>query len=159
MGRPAPSSSGFSASSFVCRSLGMGMVVIVMGVWPLAALADDLPGDIIGVWDTGDGAHVEVYERDGVYHGRFARFYDEPPAGGVDAKNPDPALRDRPLLGADFILNFEFDGKKWNGGRIYNPENGKQYKADLELRDGVLKVRGWIGFRLLGRTVEWTRIE
>ena len=105
MGRPAPSSSGFSASSFVCRSLGMGMVVIVMGVWPLAALADDLPGDIIGVWDTGDGAHVEVYERDGVYHGRFARFYDEPPAGGVDAKNPDPALRDRPLL-VPLIFDF-----------------------------------------------------
>ena len=113
--------------------------------------------DIIGVWDTGDGAHVQIYTRDGKYHGKFIRFDEEPPNGGLDAENPDPELRDRPLVGTDFILNFEYDGTKWRHGRIYNPENGKQYKADLELKDGVLKVRGWIGVRLLGRTVEWTR--
>ena len=123
------------------------------------ARADDLPADIIGQWDTGDGAYVEGYERDGLYHGKFVHFYHEPPADGVDAENPDPELVGRPLLGADFILNFRFDGKKWKDGRIYNAENGKQYKADLELKDGLLKVRGWLGIRLLGRTVEWTRLE
>ena len=48
---------------------------------------------------------------------------------------------------------------KWKNGRIYNPENGKQYKADLELADGVLHVRGWVLFRLLGRTVRWVRLD
>ncbi len=137
----------------------LGALLVLMVVTGLVAIADALPADIVGVWDTGDGAHVEIYERDGKYHGKFVLFYDEPPAGGVDAENPDPALRDRPLLGADLILNFEFNGKKWKKGRLYNPENGKQYKADLELRDGVLKVRGWIGMRLIGRTVEWTRAD
>ena len=137
----------------------IGLLIVGMGVTPLAAMGDALPGDIVGVWDTGDGAHVEVYERDGKYHGKFVRFDDESLAAGLDAKNPDPALRDRLLVGTDFILNFEFVGKKWKNGRIYNPENGKQYKADLELQDGVLKVRGWIGIRLLGRTVEWTRTD
>jgi len=102
---------------------------------------------------------VEVYERDNKYHGKFVLFYDEPPAGGFDIKNPNLALRDRPLIGTDFILNFEFVDQKWKNGRIYNPENGKQYRADLELKDGVLKVRGWIWIRLLGRTVEWKRIS
>ena len=137
----------------------LGVLLISTLATGLVAIADTLPGDIVGVWDTGDGAHVEIYERDGKYHGKFVLFYDEPPAGGVDAKNPDPALRDRQLLGADFVLDFEFDGKKWKSGRLYNPENGKNYKADLELQDGVLKVRGWIGMRLIGRTVEWTRAE
>ena len=132
-------------------AIGLGVVQLTM--------ADELPGDIIGFWDTGDGAHVEMYQRDSLYHGKFMHFYEDPPAGGVDAENPDPALRGRPLVGADFILNFEFDDKKWKDGRIYNPENGKQYKADLELKDGILKVRGWLGVRLLGRTVKWTRIE
>lgn len=125
----------------------------------LATTEDDLAADILGVWDTTDGAHVEVYERDNTYHGKFVLFYDEPPAGGFDIKNPDPTLRDRPLLDTDFILNFEFVDKKWKNGRIYNPDNGKQYRADLELKDGVLKVRGWIWIRLLGRTVEWQRIN
>jgi len=135
----------------VVLAVGLGVAQLTM--------ADELPGDIIGLWDTGDGAHVEMYERDGLYHGKFMHFYEEPPAGGVDAENPDPALRGRPLVGADFILNFVFDGKKWRDGRIYNPENGKHYKADLELEDGVLKLRGWLGVRLLGRTVKWTRID
>lgn len=145
--------------SSVAAACGLLAVLVLTSAGAALAGADELPGDIIGLWDTGDGAHVEVYERDGAYHGKFVRFYEEPPNGGVDTANPDPALRDRPLAGTDFILNFRFDGKKWKDGRIYNPENGKQYKADLELKDGVLKVRGWLGVRLLGRTVEWTRLE
>ena len=135
-------------------------VVVVALVLTLVGMnGDELPGGIVGVWDTGDGAHVEIYQRGGKYHGKFVRFYDEPPAGGVDAKNPNPALRGRPLIGTDFIRNFDFVDNKWKNGRIYNPENGKQYKADLELTDGVLHVRGWVLFRLLGRTVTWIRLD
>ena len=135
------------------------LIVVLLNVAAITVSADTLASDIVGVWDTGDGAHVEIYERDGKYHGKFLYFYDEPPAGGVDAKNPDPALRNRSLVGTDFLLNFEFTDQKWKHGRIYNPENGKLYKADLELRGDELKVRGWIGFRLLGRTVEWSSLD
>jgi len=140
-------------------NITLRLVVILLNVAPITVAADNLASDIVGVWDTGDGAHVEIYERDGKYHGKFLFFYDEPPAGGIDAKNPDPSLRNRALVGTDFLLNFEFTDQKWKHGRIYNPENGKLYKADLELRDDELKVRGWIGFRLLGRTVEWTSLD
>ena len=131
-------------------------VVIVLGGGMSAQQA--LPERIIGIWDTNDGAEVEIYEREGYYFGKFVRFYDDPPAGGVDSHNPDLALRTRSLVGADFILKFEFLDGKWKNGRIYNPENGKDYEADLELDGEVLKVRGWLWFRLLGRTVRWTRI-
>ena len=132
-------------------------VVIVLGGGMSAQQA--LPEGIIGIWDTNDGAEVEIYEREGYYFGKFVRFYDDPPAGGVDSHNPDLALRTRSLVGADFILKFEFLDGKWKKGRIYNPENGKDYEADLELDGEVLKVRGWLWFRLLGRTVRWTRIN
>ena len=135
------------------------VAVVMVSLASLAANTGELADDIIGLWDTRDGAHVEMYERDGKYFGRFVHFYDEPPAGGVDAENPDPDLRGRSLLGTDFILRFEFDGEKWKSGRIYNPENGKEYKADIELKNGLLRVRGWVGIRLLGRTVEWVRIS
>ena len=135
------------------------LIVVLLNVAAITVSADTLASDIVGVWDTGDGAHVKIYERGGKYHGKFLYFYDEPPAGGVDAKNPDPALRNRSLVGTDFLLNFQFTDQKWKHGRIYNPENGKLYKADLELRGDELKVRGWIGFRLLGRTVEWSSLD
>ena len=144
-------------SSLVHATVRLFAIFLSVGVITVAA--DNQTSGIVGVWDTGDGAHVEIYERDGKYHGKFLYFYDEPPASGIDAKNPDPALRNRSLVGTDFLLNFEFTDQKWKNGRIYNPENGKLYKADLELRRGVLRVRGWIGFRLLGRTVEWTSLD
>ena len=80
------------------------------------------------------------------------------PHNGLNIKNPDPTRRNQLLLGTDLIRNFEFADGKWRHGRIYNPDNGKQYKADLELADGALKVRSWIGFRWLGRTVQWTQV-
>ena len=136
------------------------ILVIAYAFLVVVALSGQVAaGDIVGFWDTNDGAEVEIYERDGSYYGRFTRFYDDPPAGGIDSHNPDPALRTRSLVGADFILKFEFLDGKWKNGRIYNPENGKDYEADLELDGEVLKVRGWLWFRLLGRTVRWTRIN
>jgi uncharacterized protein (DUF2147 family) len=125
------------------------------------AAAGESPADaILGVWATeNDEAHVEIYRRDGGYHGKFVWFKNDPRDGGLDVKNPEPELRKRKLLGSDFVLDFRFDGKKWKKGRIYNPEDGKRYKADLELKDGVLRVRGWIGIRILGRTVSWTRVH
>ena len=141
------------------RALVSSAVLVVTGTLFVVGVSGQVTADdIVGLWDTNDGAEVEIYERDGIYYGRFARFYDDPPAGGIDSHNPDPALRTRSLVGADFILKFEFLDGKWRNGRIYNPENGKDYEADLELDGEVLKVRGWLWFRLLGRTVRWTRI-
>ena len=141
------------------RALISSAVLVVTGTLFVVGVSGQVTaGEIVGLWDTNDGAEVEIYERDGSYYGRFTRFYDDPPAGGIDSHNPDPALRTRSLVGADFILKFEFLDGKWRNGRIYNPENGKDYEADLELDGEVLKVRGWLWFRLLGRTVRWTRI-
>ena len=141
------------------RALISSAVLVVTGTLFVVGVSGQVTaGEIVGLWDTNDGAEVEIYERDGSYYGRFARFYDDPPAGGIDSHNPDPALRTRSLVGADFIFKFEFLDGKWKNGRIYNPENGKDYEADLELDGEVLKVRGWLWFRLLGRTVRWTRV-
>ncbi len=144
---------------FDYRALVSSAVLVVTGTLFVVGVSGQVTADdIVGLWDTNDGAEVEIYERDGIYYGRFARFYDDPPAGGIDSHNPDLSLRTRSLVGADFILKFEFLDGKWKNGRIYNPENGKDYEADLELDGEVLKVRGWLWFRLLGRTVRWTRI-
>lgn len=76
-----------------------------------------------------------------------------------DDKNPDPALRTRPLLGATILHDFHYDGGgKWSGGLIYDPDNGKTYRCQLTLKDAdTLEVRGYIGTPLLGRTETWTR--
>ena len=44
---------------------------------------------------------------------------------------------------------------------IYDPDNGKNYKCKIKFGDNekTLKVRGFIGFSMLGRTTYWTRVE
>ncbi|MGF1456445.1 MAG: DUF2147 domain-containing protein [Alphaproteobacteria bacterium] len=55
-----------------------------------------------------------------------------------DLKNPDPDLQSRRLMGMMVLWGLERKDQqadKWVGGRIYNPDDGKDYKARLAFRD------------------------
>jgi len=54
---------------------------------------------------------------------------------------------------------MKYDGRgQWSGGSIYDPDTGHTYSCKLELLDpNKLKVRGFLGVSLLGRTQIWTR--
>jgi len=58
------------------------------------------------------------------------------------------------------IKGLKKDGDEYNSGKILDPKNGKIYKCfiTLESKD-KLKVRGYIGFALLGRTQYWYRVK
>ena len=74
----------------------------------------------------------------------------------VDLNNPDSHLQSRPLDGMVIGENFIVEGGRLSGGRLYDPVSGNHYRAQLELTDdGLLKVRGYLGISLLGRTMYW----
>ena len=140
--------------------------VLLASPWP--ALGADADA-IVGLWDTQEkDAKIEIFKCGLAFCGRIAQM-DEPTyspdekgmAGlpRVDRYNPDPGLRKRPLLGLRFMEEFRYvGGSTWDGGRIYNPENGKFYKARISLPDGRrLMLRGYWGVSLLGRTEVWVR--
>lgn len=148
------------------------IVALLIGA---GAFADD--GDaVVGLWltapDEEDGqARVDVYKEGDRYFGKIVWLekpvYDEDDEEGmagqekVDRENPDESLRDRPIVGLQIMFDFEYAGNnKWKKGTIYAPDDGKTYKCKLTLgEDGVLKVRGFIGFSMLGRNELWTRVE
>jgi hypothetical protein len=82
---------------------------------------------------------------------------------GFDTQNPDTALRDRPIIGLEFLWGFTYSPKKnrWKGGKVYDPKNGKTYSAKMSLdKTGkVLKMRGYVGISLLGRTAKFERVK
>ncbi len=51
--------------------------------------------------------------------------------------------------------------KNMLGGQILDPGNGKTYRSTMEITDSgkKLKVRGYIGVPMLGRTQIWIREE
>ena len=77
-----------------------------------------------------------------------------------DRNNPDPALRHRKVTGLEILhgLRPQRDGS-WVSGSIYDPTTGNTYTCQLVLAgDDRLRLRGYVGIPLLGRTTTWTRV-
>jgi uncharacterized protein (DUF2147 family) len=119
---------------------------------------------IIGIWEVGSGkARVKVTKYGDKYGGKIV-WLKEPtfPDGTkkVDRNNPDDSKKDTPLLGLNNLLGFSYKGNSdYDGGTIYDPENGNNYNCVITLEDeNTLKVRGYIGIQLFGRTDTWKRV-
>jgi uncharacterized protein (DUF2147 family) len=80
-----------------------------------------------------------------------------------DIRNPDEEHRDRPMLGMNLLKDVpaEPNGNGvWSGGRIYDPQRGRYYRCTIRLDEpNRLRLRGYLGISLLGRTTRWTRIS
>lgn len=128
---------------------------------------------VLGLWRTppdpkNGAAIVEIKKQNGGLSGRIVWLEKplyppgDPSAGApkVDRENPDPAHRTRPVLGLELIRGFRWDGKRWVDGEVYDPVSGNTYRAtiSLESRDR-LRLRGYVGIPLLGRTEVWTRVQ
>ncbi len=115
------------------------------------------PTDVTGYWLTPDGDTVEVYPCGESVCGRIVASPDIDPAGEpvVDENNPDPALRDREILGMVFIEGFEKSRKGWRKGTIYDPRDGKTYRSAMSRDEDTLNVKGCVG--PFCRTLTWTQ--
>ena len=128
----------------------------------LTVNVSDASDAIEGVWivEDGDGL-IEFQLRDEQLSGVIVGSVSDPnrtkPAR-YDDLNPDPGLRQRPLLGLAIFTNLLSSGSNQWKGQVYDPNTGKTYKCTITLVDAdTLKIRGYIGFSLLGQTRMWTR--
>ncbi len=119
---------------------------------------------IVGVWEVGSGkARVKITKYGDKFGGKIVWLKEPNYADGtkkVDKNNPDEAKRVTPLLGYNNLLGFSYKGKsEYDGGTIYDPENGNTYNCVIELiDDNTIKVRGYIGITVFGRTDTWKRV-
>ncbi len=120
---------------------------------------------VYGKWktiddDTGDAKSiVEIYEQKGKVYAKVVDLLSE-------EKNKELCTecsgknKNKPIVGLVIIDGLKKDGKEWNGGKILDPANGKKYKCYITLENkDKLKVRGYIGFALIGRTQYWYRVK
>jgi uncharacterized protein (DUF2147 family) len=144
----------------------------ILRILPLTILLAAAPGvaradSPVGVWLASKGrSHVEIYKCGAKLCGKIVWLKEPTNKDGspkVDSRNPDKAKRSRKLLGLHILRGFvkdEDEPNYWTSGRIYNPEDGDVYKCTLTLRkDGKLRVRGYVGIPLLGKTQIWTRVK
>ena len=91
----------------------------------------------------------------------FKRPNDASGRPRVDFRNPDPALRTRPLLGLTILQGLRRTGERtWDDGQIYNPDDGTDYQALMSIEDnGDLRVRTYLLLPMLGKTQISTRVR
>lgn len=77
----------------------------------------------------------------------------------VDVHNPDVKLRDRPLCGLRVGQGFtQTDSQHADGGHVYDPKSGRTYSGSMTAQGNILKLRGYLGIKLLGRSETWIRV-
>ena len=78
---------------------------------------------------------------------------------GTDQHNPDPAKRNRSVIGLPILLDMKPAGSNRWEGEIYNAEDGKTYSGRIALAsDNVLRIEGCVlGFLCGGEN--WTRAK
>lgn len=126
--------------------LGLWMIYTQDAVIQIRRDGDEFTGDIVWLKD------------------KFYKAEDGAERAGrplLDDRNPDAALRKRPLIGLPMLRGLRYDGHgRWIDGRVYNSNDGGTYSVQLELGDvDHLKLRGYIGISLFGSTSIWTRVS
>jgi uncharacterized protein (DUF2147 family) len=119
--------------------------------------------DITGIWLTAgkEPAKIQIYKIGEKFYGKIT-WLKNPADNGkpkVDGNNSDKSKRSNPIMGMVLLSGFKFDGDdEWKDGDMYDPESGKTYNSYLYLKDkNTLKIRGYVGISLFGRTETWTR--
>ena len=118
---------------------------------------------IEGVWITQDDetgkkkSEVLLYKNEGKLYGKILNLLLEEDKGKlcVNCKGENKNLA---IEGMVIVEGLELNGKTWEEGTILDPKSGKTYSCYITFEnDNILKVRGYIGFSLLGRTQKWIR--
>ncbi|NII10106.1 DUF2147 domain-containing protein [Oleiagrimonas sp. C23AA] len=143
-------------------------LALLLAIAPLAAVAqsDAAPGDSpVGTWktiddDTGKAkALVQITENNGVLSGKVIKVLQSEQGPNPRCTKCDGERHNQPVEGMTILWGLTRDGDEWTGGKILDPKKGSTYKCKMRLMDGgqKLRVRGFIGFSLLGRTQIWVR--
>jgi uncharacterized protein (DUF2147 family) len=100
---------------------------------------------------------IEIYQKKGKAYAKIIKITDQNNQNAICTECKGKR-KNNPILGMDILTGLKKDGEEWSGGKILDPKNGKEYKCYIRLLDkNTLKIRGYIGLSMFGRTVLWKR--
>jgi uncharacterized protein (DUF2147 family) len=137
-----------------------GLMMIAWALFVAPCLAEPLSP--VGYWKTFSDKDntaesiVQIREEGGELRGRLVKLFDSTET--VCSACPGDK-RDKPLIGLEIMWGAKKSGDEWKGGKILDPDSGDIYGLVLSLANHgeQLRVRGFIGFSLFGRTQLWLR--
>ena len=106
-------------------------------------------------------AVMQLTESGGKVTGKILKVLDKEKAYALCTKCPG-SLKNKPVEGLQILSGFKADGNnQWSDGKLVDPESGKTYSGKLTLSDNgqSLKLRGFVGTPVFGRSQTWQRIK
>lgn len=140
------------------------LTIVLLFVAISNLIAQNNQNAIIGIWETeAKDAKMEVFKNGDFYYGKLLWGNKVVEADGKtskkDAKNPDEKLRNRDIIGIINLTGLKFKDGEFTDGKIYDPSSGKTYSCKAWIEKGILNLRGFIGFSLLGQTANWHKLN
>ena len=142
------------------------LVAALIGYVAWARAAE--PVSAVGRWELVDDETnrprgvVEMTEVDGELQGRFVQAFLQPgEVPGARCVKCTDERKDQPMLGMVILWGLRRSSPtEWSGGHVLDPTKGRIYGAEIKLVEGGsrLRVRGYFGISLLGRTQVWNRL-
>ena len=122
----------------------------------LATLTPAVAASPLGSWLSEEkNAQIRVVECASLLWGVFS--WEKVPS--VDSNNPDPAMRNNPMLGTPLLRGLKPNaaGTTWSG-KVYNPQDGKLYDVNVSAPDdNTLNMQGCLVYPFC-KTVPWSRV-
>ncbi|MDR0667292.1 MAG: DUF2147 domain-containing protein [Prevotellaceae bacterium] len=140
------------------------LTLVALAGYGLPTAAQAQIDSVAGFWKTVDDktgevrAIVHIYQADdGLYYGKIHAMLRYADARCLRCDGDD---KGKPLQGLVIIRDMKPDRDVLKGGRVLDPETGKQYYCSIRLdpQTGRLVLRGSLDKRgLLGRNQYWIR--
>lgn len=137
-------------------AIGIAMVLAI------PAFAQMTP---LGTWNSIDDktgqpkAEIRIVDKDGALSGRVEKSLQ--PSAEPNCTECTDDRKNQPKIGMEIIRGGKKadSGDVWEGGKILDPENGKEYRATYTPIEGgkELQVRGYFG--PFFRTQVWKRVQ
>jgi uncharacterized protein (DUF2147 family) len=131
------------------------VILAAMMIAPSNAPASANTPSPVGEWLVADGsARIRIQPCGDALWGVIVWASDP----GKDKNNPDPALRNRSVIGMPVLLGMKKSGQNRWEGRVYNAKTGRTYTANISLvSENVLRVEGCVLGGLFCGGQNWTR--
>jgi uncharacterized protein (DUF2147 family) len=144
----------------------MKKLIFVLIIFSNVIYAQNWKEKMEGVWESENKKQrirVTYNEATKKYNGKVIWMYEDDQEQGrtlIDAKNPNPKLRNRRVTGINLMYSFIDEGHGKFRGYVYDPISGKSYKCLLTMiGENKANIRGYIFHPLIGRTEIATKIS
>jgi uncharacterized protein (DUF2147 family) len=123
---------------------------------------------VVGTWKTIDDAtgeaksQVQIYEENGKLYGKVIAFLKKDSDVNRVCDKCSDSRKGQKIMNMVIIRDMFLKDGYYQGGKILDPEKGKEYGCKLWLKQGTtntLEVRGFMGIAALGRTQTWYRVQ